>query len=57
LEVNKIEEVVKNQSSEGNISCSEAFNIAKEYGCSPKEVGEACDRLKIKIVSCQLGCF
>ncbi|MBN1150994.1 hypothetical protein JXA84_07240 [candidate division WOR-3 bacterium] len=39
------------------IECSKAFEAASELGVDVKEIGRYCNRLKIKIVSCQLGCF
>lgn len=42
---------------DGKLPCAVAFKIARELKTAPKEVGEACNRLKIKVRSCQLGCF
>ncbi len=53
----KIKKEAENRSQEGKLSCREAFKIAEELERPVKEVGEACNELKIKIVSCQLGCF
>jgi len=39
------------------LPCSQAFAIAAEVGCSPAEVGKACNETGIKISGCQLGCF
>lgn len=41
----------------GKLACAAAFQIAKELKVTPKEIGDACNRLQIKIRSCQLGCF
>jgi hypothetical protein len=41
----------------GKLPCAVAFKIAKELKVAPKDVGEACNRLQIKVRSCQLGCF
>jgi hypothetical protein len=43
--------------ADGKLPCARAFQIAKELKVTPKEIGEACNRLKIKVRSCQLGCF
>jgi hypothetical protein len=43
--------------AKGKMPCVMAFKIARECNCSVAEVGELCNELKIKIVSCQLGCF
>jgi hypothetical protein len=42
---------------DGKLPCATAFQIAKELNVTTKEIGEACNRLKIKVRSCQLGCF
>lgn len=41
----------------GRIACATALAVAGRLGRAPREVGRACDRLGLKIVSCQLGCF
>lgn len=53
----ELDEKVKASLVNGKLPCATAFKIAKQLGVSPKEVGEACNRLKVKIASCQLGCF
>lgn len=56
-EKEKIEERVKDVSREKRITCAEAWSIAEELNVPRKVVGDACNELKIKIHSCQLGCF
>jgi hypothetical protein len=41
----------------GKLPCAVAFQIAKKLKVSPMQVGDAANRLKMKIASCQLGCF
>jgi hypothetical protein len=41
----------------GKLPCAVAFQIARKLKVSPKQVGDAANRLSIKIASCQLGCF
>jgi hypothetical protein len=41
----------------GKLPCAVAFQIARKHKVSPRQVGDAANRLKIKISSCQLGCF
>jgi len=52
-----IEEEIKRKAVKGRLSCSSARKIAEEAGVPYKIVGNAADRLKIKITNCQLGCF
>jgi hypothetical protein len=50
-------EAIKKRSSEGRMSCEDAFGIASELNVKPSEVGKGLDLLEIKIVKCQLGLF
>ncbi len=42
---------------EGKITCSQATELADEYQFSRMEMGNLLNELKIKLKSCQLGCF
>jgi len=42
---------------DGKLPCAVAFEIARELQVSPKNVGEAADKLGILVSKCQLGCF
>jgi hypothetical protein len=55
--IDKLDQKIQESVVDGKLPCPSAFKIAKELKVSPKEVGDACNRLKIKIRSCQLGCF
>jgi len=52
-----ISETLKVKAVEGRISCSLARKIAEELGVPYKEVGDAANKLNIKIKNCELGCF
>ena len=39
------------------LACAAAFSIAAETGVALSEIGRACNRERIKIIGCQLGCF
>lgn len=54
---NTVEQKIRASLVNGKLPCAVAFKIAKEMKVSPREVGDAANRLKIKICSCQLGCF
>jgi len=49
--------IMKKKGEDGKISCRDALEISRELGISPAQVGKELNRLKIKIKSCQLGCF
>ncbi len=52
-----LEEELKASLVDGRLPCAVAFKIARKLEVPPKQVGEAANRLNIKIASCQLGCF
>ncbi|MBN2569123.1 MAG: hypothetical protein JXB42_06800 [Deltaproteobacteria bacterium] len=41
----------------GKLTCLESWKIAKEFGITRMEISSACETLKIKMSSCQLGSF
>jgi hypothetical protein len=53
----KLEEKIRSSLVDGKLPCAVAFKIAKELKVSPRNVGDAANRLSVKISSCQLGCF
>ncbi len=42
---------------EGRLSCARALGIARHLEVAPGQVGDSANRIKIRIVDCQLGCF
>ena len=57
MEDEEIEGHLKEAARDSKISCATAQKIAIDYHVSMKRVGELLDRMKIKIIHCQLGCF
>ena len=53
----KLEAALKELATDSRISCQEARKLAEELGIDYSAIGAACDELKIKVHSCQLGCF
>ena len=53
----RIIEEVRKRAIKGKLPCVTARMIAEELGVPYKAVGEAADKLKVKITTCQLGCF
>ena len=43
--------------ADGKLQCQKAWEIAKKMGLRKMQVSSACEALKIKITSCQLGAF
>ena len=52
-----LEEEIQASLVNGRLPCAVAFKIARKCKVSPKQVGDMANKLNIKIVSCQLGCF
>lgn len=52
-----IETKMKEATVKGKLPCASAFQLAKEFNLTPKQVGDMANKLNIRIASCQLGCF
>jgi hypothetical protein len=39
------------------LTCAEALSLAREFGVEPGQIGCICNQEKIRLGSCQLGCF
>ena len=52
-----LEEAIRDSLVKGRISCKSAWDIGERFGIGKMEVSSACESLKIKISSCQLGAF
>ncbi|MCU0846313.1 MAG: hypothetical protein MUD12_00315 [Spirochaetes bacterium] len=52
-----IDMIMKKTGEDKKISCRDALEISRVLEISPAQVGKELNRLKIKIKSCQLGCF
>ncbi len=52
-----LEEEIRASLIDGRLPCAVAFKIARKLKVSPRQVGDAANKLSIKIASCQLGCF
>jgi hypothetical protein len=50
-------EKINTHTKNNRISCKQALRIAEEEQVPPKVIGEMLNELKIKVVTCQLGCF
>lgn len=50
-------EAVRNAAVANRLSCEKAHELGKELGVPLGEIGAVCNDLKIRITTCQLGCF
>jgi len=53
----KIIEAIQSRTVGNRLSCEKAHELSALLGVSLQEIGVLCNELKIKISSCQLGCF
>ena len=57
-EVSKgLEEAIKRSLLDGRLSCEAVWELAERFDIGKMDVTSACEALKIKISSCQLGAF
>jgi hypothetical protein len=54
---NAVLERAREADGKKKLPCAKAFEIAREFGVAPVEVGHICNQQDIKICKCQLGCF
>ena len=52
-----LEEELRASLVDGKLPCAVAFELARKFKVTPRQVGDTANRLEIKIVNCQLGCF
>jgi len=57
VEESQLIELIREKQSDGRISCQAALEIAEQSGMPRIKIGKLLNEMKIKIRSCQLGCF
>ena len=53
----ELAEMIQEAAEAGQIPCTRVFEIASARGVTPSGAGKTVDRLKIKLIECQLGLF
>jgi hypothetical protein len=53
----ELEQAIRDGLVEGRLPCAEAWVIAARFGLPKLEVGNAAEKLEIRISQCQLGAF
>ena len=53
----ELEDKVTSSLVDGRLSCSVAFDVARELKINREEVGDVANKLRVRIVDCQLGFF
>lgn len=60
-EATDLETILKDRAQESDgalrLDCEVALALAEELDVPPARIGDLCNRLDIKIRSCQLNCF
>jgi hypothetical protein len=57
MEREKIMEAIQSSVKNNRLTCEKAHELSATLRVSLQEIGALCNELKIKISSCQLGCF
>ncbi len=53
----ELQSKVNDKDGKLTIPCATTMEIAEKFSVTPIEVGQICNKMGIKIVNCQLGCF
>jgi hypothetical protein len=53
----ELEDAIRQSLVQDKLPCKAAWDIAEKFGLRKMEVSAACEALKVKISSCQLGTF
>ncbi len=53
----ELEQAVRSAAVNNRLSCAAAHRLAEEFKAAPGDIGAICNKLKIKITECGLGCF
>jgi hypothetical protein len=57
MDKEKVTQKINSLSKNGKISCKQALKLAEEEGISSRDLGTLLNEIKVKVASCQLGCF
>jgi hypothetical protein len=57
MEKQQLTELIRSRAKDGKISCEQAHKIGTETATPLQQIGDLLNELKIKVVTCQLGCF
>ena len=52
-----LEDAIREKLINGKLNCASAWEVAKKLNIPKMHVSSACEKLGIKIKSCQLGAF
>lgn len=52
-----IKKALEESGIRSDLPCQKAFEISEKYGIPKMDIAKYCNRHKVKIRKCQLGCF
>ncbi|MBI2869849.1 MAG: hypothetical protein HYX96_08500 [Chloroflexi bacterium] len=52
-----LEKSIKASLKDGNLPCARAFTIARDAGVPRIAIGDRTDKLGLRVINCQIGCF
>ncbi len=55
--INSVKNRLYSEDGKEKLTCTEAFELAKNFDVTATEIGRICNSNNIKICKCQLGCF
>lgn len=53
----RLEKELKASLTDNHLPCAVAFQIAGKVGVDRRQVGDTANKLRVRIIDCQLGCF
>ncbi|HUU58591.1 MAG TPA: hypothetical protein VMZ50_03530 [Phycisphaerae bacterium] len=56
-EEEEIREWIRQAAANGKVPCKVLLELAERTKTPPREIGRICDEMKIRVSTCQLGCF
>jgi len=57
MDEEKIRSAFEKEGIGTEIKCPDAFAISEKYGIKKADISRYCNKNKVKIRACQLGCF
>jgi hypothetical protein len=57
VDLKEVKEAVKQAAADGVLTCHDARALAEKLGVTYALLGQACDKVGVKVRSCELGCF
>ena len=53
----ELRQAIRRLTTDSKVTCEAMLSLAAETHTPPQKLGALCNEMKIKIISCQLGCF